>query len=488
MIKKHYTVLQLNKLNSLAQAASAHLTANRLIAAERCYRQLIEQAPLIPEAYNNLGTVLKEQGRIAESHKCFKKSLQLRPHYPSAHSNLLFTLHYETGQTLAGLQVAHTDWAKSQLLKKPSLREHAPRKKSDDHSIITIGLVSPDFYYHPVAVFLLPWLLNRNSQRVRLIAYSDRLREDPMTQKIRDLVDVWRPIHGQTDTTVLHRIKEDHVDILIDLAGHTAGNRLTLFAQRGAPNQVSWLGYWSTTGVPAMDALFMDDVSLLPGDEIYFTEKVIRLKSLRFCYSPPEYAPAVCEAPAQKNGFITFGSFNNLGKITGEVVQTWATILHQAPKSRLILKWKSLGDEETREKLLVSFAACGVPRERIECRGWSQHIAMLKEYGDIDIALDTFPFSGGLTSCDALFMGVPVLTLPGELPISRQTTSFLHAMGMIEWVAEDREDYIERAVKWAQSAESLSVIRAAIRNRLLSSMVCDGKAYADAIEDALEHL
>ena len=232
----------------------------------------------------------------------------------------------------------------------------------------------------------------------------------------------------------------------------------------------------------------MDDVSLLPGDEIHFTEKIIRLKSLRFCYSPPEYAPAVSEAPAKKNEFITFGSFNNLGKITEEVVQTWAAILRQAPDSRLVLKWKSLGDDETREKLFASFVACGVPRDRIECRGWSQHLAMLKEYGDIDIALDTFPFSGGLTSCDALYMGVPVLTLPGELPISRQTTSFLHAMGMTEWIAKDREDYIARAVQWAQAAEALSVLRAGIRNRMLSSIVCDGKAYARAIEDAFEHL
>ena len=469
-----------------AAQANQALAAHRLADAERVFRQVIALGGALPEAHNNLGSVLKEQGRLGEAQAAFEQAVTLRPDYASAHSNWLFTLQYASGQTLAKLRAAHEDWARQQLQGITPADPAAFERKGDGP--IVVGLVSPDLYAHPVGVFLLPWLERHDRGRFQLIAYADSERDDPIARRIRAAVEGWRPIAGQDDEAVAKQIAADRVDILIDLAGHTAGNRLKLFARRAAPIQVSWLGYSATTGVPAMDAVLMDAYTAPPGVEAGFTEQLVRLDGLRFCYTPPEYAPAVSSAPISQKGYVTFGSFNNLAKVTPEVIEAWAAILKAVPAARLVLKWKSLGDAETRERLVATFVQHGIDAARIECRGWSSHPQMLAEYGEIDIALDPFPFSGGLTSCDALYMGVPVLTLPGELPISRQTGSFLDALRLTDWIASSREDYIDKAVNLANRADLLESLRQSLREKMLASRLCDGTAYARAIESALSAL
>lgn len=469
-----------------AQQAADAFNRQQLVRAERLYRQILAHAPNIPEAHNNLGTVLKEQGRLTEAAAAFKQAFALRPDYISAHSNWLFTLQYAPGQTLADLRAAHEAWARQHLKGIVPTDPTAFERKRDGP--IIVGLVSPDLYAHPVGVFLLPWLEHHDRARFQLIAYADSDRDDPIARRIRTAVHTWRPIAGLNDDALANLIAQDRIDILIDLAGHTAGNRLKLFARRVAPVQVSWLGYSATTAVPAMDAVLMDAYTAPPGVEAGFTEELIRLDGLRFCYTPPDYAPAVAPAPTLQKGYVAFGSFNNLAKVTPEVIETWAAILKAVPAARLVLKWKSLGDAETRDRLLAAFAQHGIEGARIDCRGWSSHPQMLAEYGDIDIALDPFPFSGGLTSCDALYMGVPVLTLPGELPISRQTGSFLEALGLSEWIAASREDYIDKAVRFASRVDALKHLRQTLRDKMLASRLCDGAAYARAIESALSAL
>lgn len=481
MRKLKATALQ--ALAEQVELANTALAQHRLCEAELLYRQIIAQAPRIPEVQNNLGTVLKEQGRLLEAGAAFQRAVALRPDYTSAHSNWLFTLQYAPGQTLPGLRAAHEDWARQQLQGITPADPAAFARKGDGP--IVVGLVSPDFYAHPVGVFLLPWLERHDRGRFQLIAYADSERDDPIARRIRAAVDGWRPIAGQDDEAVAKQIAADQVDILIDLAGHTAGNRLKLFARRAAPIQVSWLGYSATTGVPAMDAVLMDAYTAPPGVEAGFTEQLIRLDGLRFCYTPPEYAPAVSLAPILQKGYVTFGSFNNLAKVTPEVIEILAAILKAVPNARLLLKWKSLSDAETRDRLVTAFVHLDIDAARIECRGWSSHPQMLAEYGEIDIALDPFPFSGGLTSCDALYMAVPVLTLPGELPISRQTGSFLDALGLNEWIALSREDYIDKAVHLASRADLLESLRQSLREKMLASRLCDGEAYTRAIESAL---
>jgi len=476
----------LQALAEQVEAANLALAQHRLCEAERLYRQIIAQVPKIPEVHNNLGTVLKEQGRLREAGAAFERAVALRPDYTSAHSNLLFTLQYAPGQTLAGLRVAHEDWARQQLQDLTPADPASFVRKGDGP--LVVGLVSPDLYAHPVGVFLLPWLEHHDRARFQLIAYADSERDDPIARRIRAAVDDWHTIAGRDDKAVTKQIAADRVDILIDLAGHTAGNHLKLFARRAAPIQVSWLGYSATTGIPVMDAVLMDAYTAPPGVEEGFTEQLVRLDGLRFCYTPPPYAPAVSPAPILQKGYVTFGSFNNLAKLTPEVIETWAAILKAVPAARLVLKWKSLGDAETRDRLVAAFVQHGIEAARIECRSWSSHPQMLAEYGDIDIALDPFPFSGGLTSCDALYMGVPVLTLPGELPISRQTGSFLEALGLSEWIAASREDYIDKAVRFASRVDALKHLRQTLRDKMLASRLCDGAAYARAIESALSAL
>ena len=475
---------RLLKIAELIEHGNKNLLQNRLAEAEQAYRQVTAIASEIPEAHNNLGTVLKEQGLINAAQASFEQALKLEPGYASAHSNLLFTLHYKEGQTLAELRQAHETWAAMHCADL-SVPDQLPVQSKVASETITVGLVSPDLYYHPAGVFLYPWLAHSDSRQFRLIVYADNQRKDGMTQRLRRKVALWRDIHGQSDEIVRSQIRADGVDILIDLAGHTAGHRLRLFAGRVAPVQVSWIGYPSTTGVPAMDYILMDSYCAPEGYESFFTEQLIRLEGLRFCYTPPDYAPLVADTPCLAKGYVTFGSFNNLAKLTPAVLQTWVEILRQVPKSRLMLKWKSLSDPQTQERIRVIFVEQGIAAERIECRDWSQHSEMLSEYGEIDIALDPFPFSGGLTSCDALYMGVPIMTVAGELPISRQTASFLHTLDLNGWIAEDRGAYIEKAVAFTQEAQRLNDLRQSLRERMLASHLCDGAAYARSIETAL---
>lgn len=479
-------VKTLQQAAQLIDEGNNHFSDLRLVQAVDCYRQVISIAPTIPEAHNNLGSSLREQGLISEAISCFEYAIKLRQNYASAHSNLLFTQHYAAGQTPAELLASHEVWALAQLT-GISTQSFPLQSPTPAHPLI-IGLLSPDLYYHPVGVFLLPWLIHHNRQHYKLIAYLDNPNEDGMTRQITAQVTSWRHVDGMDDAALIQQIGSDRIDILIDLAGHTAGNRLKVFAHRAAPVQVSWLGYSSTTAVPAMDYILMDDYLAPTGYEDFCTEKLIRLEGLRFCYTPPPYASAVLPSPVLSKGYVTFGSFNNLAKLTPDVLQTWAEILRCVPDSRLVLKWKSLADPETQERLRTVFTQHGLALDRLDCRGWSNHPAMLTEYGDIDIALDPFPFSGGLTSCDALYMGVPIITLAGELPIGRQTASLLNALGLDELIANNRVDYIKKAVALALDLSRIDTLRRNLRNQVLASRLCDGAAYARSIEKALSDM
>lgn len=472
-------------LIDLVNQGNLALHHNRLIEAEALYQQAIQIKRDIPEAYNNLGTVLKEQGKLDAAKKAFQKALALRPNYASAHSNLLFTLHYEQNQTLQGLRKAHEQWAKQQLSKKQSRKTNIPINPTQP---IKIGILSPDLYYHPVGIFIYPWLAQRDKQSYELIVYHDTGRIDQFTQQIQQQVDQFKPVAGMSDAQLSALIQSDGITLLIELSGHTAGNRLPMLSARVAPIQVSWIGYPSTTGVANIDYVFMDHYVAPVGYESGFTEQVVRLSGLRFCYTPPSYAPLVTAMPSLQKGCITFGSFNNLAKLTPEVISAWSKILQSTPNSRLRLKWKSLNDEATRQFVKEQFQQQGIEPDRIECRGWSSHPEMLSEYGDVDIALDPFPFSGGLTSCDALYMGVPIVTLAGKLPISRQTASFLHAMGKNDWIANTIEDYVRIAVTLAEQVTSLTETRQGLRVEMMSSDLGDAKRFASSVDQAITSL
>lgn len=455
----------------------------RLEIAGQWFRDAIARNPALPEAYNNLGSVLKEQGRVPEAIDCFRRAIELRPDYASAHSNLLFVLHYLPGMTQSRLKAEHQAWTARQAV--PSTPSPASAPPRPGHTL-SVGFVSADLYRHPVGVFLAPFALHHDRQRIRTVYYSDTTREDDLTRTIRSTAGIWRQTHGVSDDTLARQIAEDGIDVLVDLAGHTAGNRLRLFARRAAPVQASWIGYFNTTGIPAMDAILMDATTAPPGTDDAFCERVIRL-STRFCYLPPDYAPAVGAPPCGSTGSFAFGSFNNLAKLTHEVTGLWAEILRRTDDTRLILKWRSLADDGTRRRIEQAFAAHGIDAGRVVLRGWSGHRDSLAEYADVDLALDPFPFSGGLTSCDALYMGVPVLTWSGELPVSRQTAAILNAIGLEDFTCESREDFLRRAVAMASASAHARLVelRQTLRDRMLRSPLCDGRRHAAEVADAL---
>jgi predicted O-linked N-acetylglucosamine transferase (SPINDLY family) len=248
--------------------------------------------------------------------------------------------------------------------------------------------------------------------------------------------------------------------------------------------QASWLGFFGSTGLNAIDYLVMDRFAVPPGDERAYPEAIVRLPHGRFCYAPPDYAPAPADPPSLRRGFVTFGSFNHVAKIGAGVVSLWAEVLEATPSSRLVLKWKTLDEPAVRSRLIAAFREHGVEVDRLDLRGFSPHRAMLEQYGEIDVALDPFPFGGGLTSCEALWMGAPVVTWPGDRPASRQTAGFLGTIGLCECVASSAADYVARATALAADPRRLAALRHSLRGRMAASPLCDGPRFTRALETA----
>ena len=373
------------------------------------------------------------------------------------------------------------DWAMARaggIRPRPAMQPLADRP-------LRIGYVSADFCQHTVGLFVKDALKAHDPSRVQVFAYSAGQVKDWVTDEIRAAC-TFRDVTALDDAALASQIRTDGIDVLIDLSGHTAGSRLTTFAHRPAPVMVSWLGYFATTGLPCMDAVLLDSWHAPLGTEAQFVEPILRLPAGRFCYQPVPWAPAeVAPPPVERNGHITFGCFNNTAKFNDGVFDAWARVLHAVPDARLILKWRTFNDEAFRQQVTDAFKARGIPAERIELRGPSFHADLLKEYADIDIALDPFPFTGGLTSCEALWMGVPVVTWPQTRVVSRQTHAFLHQIGLPELSAKDADDYVRIAVELANDRERLTQLQTTLRDRMRASPLMNVAGFTRQLEDTL---
>jgi protein O-GlcNAc transferase len=457
----------------------------RFAEAVASFEQALALKPVFAEARNNLGNVLKEQGRLEEALECYEQVLALKPDYSEAHSNLLMSQHYVGRISNGELLAAALRFGAQFTGKAPARRfanDRSPARR------LRIGYVSGDFRQHPGGFLLARVLEAHDRAGFEIFCYANQTKVDDMTRRLQGAADHWRPILGLSNAEAADLILRDGIDILVDLSGHTAKNRLSLFALRPAPVQACWLGYFGTTGLGAMDYLIMDEAAVPQGEERWYSEALVRLPYGRFCYAPPDYAPAPVDPPALRRGYATFGSFNNIAKLGPEVVNLWADVLRAAPGSRLLLKWKALDDASARRRLGEAFAGAGVGEERLELRGFSRHADMLAEYGEIDIALDPFPFGGGLTSCEALWMGVPVVTLPGDRPASRQTIGFLRHVGLEDCVAATPADYVARAAALAADPGRLMGLRQAMRPRMAASPLCDGAVFTPTLEAAFRQM
>jgi protein O-GlcNAc transferase len=452
-----------------------------LAAYERA-RTLLPDEALI---HYNLAIALLALGRTQEAFAASCRAVELEPDYVTAHSNVLLCMTYQGEGSAADSLAAHKAWDQlhSEPLKPASVL-HANGR--DPERRLKIGYVSCDFQAHPVGWLLANVLPAHDKANVEVFCYANDVIEDEITDRLKAGADHWRDITGETDEAVAARVRQDEIDILLDLTGHTGRNRLLTFARKPAPVQVSWLGYPGTTGMSAMDYLIMDAVTVPAGAEDGCSEALVRLPHGRFCYAPPSFAPAVSDRP--QGSVVVFGSFNHLAKLGPEVVRLWAGVLSAVPQSRLVLKWAALSEHSARERLKMAFAAEGIGADRLELRGSSPHADMLGEYGDIDIALDPFPYSGGMTSAEALWMGVPVVTWPGDRIASRQTVAFLTELGLTDLAASSADDYVRIAAELAGDPARRAELRRTLRPRMAGSPLTDGTQFTPGLEAAYRQM
>lgn len=455
-----------------------------LSGSETALRQAISLEPQLAKAFGNLAGVLLDQDRAEEAETCFKQVLALDPSDEKAHSNFLLCQNY-TETEPAKLFDRHKEWASHH---KNGL-SHAPTGAPERNARIRIGYVSGDFRRHSVANFFEPLLKHRDGARFETYCYANLENPDSVTEHLKSLSDHWRWVAGLDDSNLLKTIRDDRIDILIDLSGHTAGNRLPVFQQKAAPVQATWLGYPNTTGLKEIAFRITDSIVDPPGAETFWTERLVRLEGGFLCYSPPPDSPPVATPPCLASGIVTFGSFNNMRKVTPDVLSVWARILNRIPNARLILKARTLADPANAERLRAAFGALGIAAHRLELRGPVDEIKdHLAAYADIDIALDPFPYNGTTTSCEALWMGVPVITYKGNRHAERVGSSILTRIGLSDWVADNVENYVETAIQKADDLEGLARIRGALRNQMLHSELCDDIGFAHRMETAFEQM
>ncbi|MEW6259900.1 MAG: tetratricopeptide repeat protein [Thermodesulfobacteriota bacterium] len=460
---------------------------DRFTDAITSFRNALSIDDAQPETLNNLGHVLLMQGDVGVGLQYIRKAWDIKPDYWDAGSNLLMGLHYAGPIDPQMIFRAHRIWGDRVMthVQRPDESPTVfPRNRLNGDKI-RIGYVSPDFRTHSVAYFIEPILAHHDRRRFHITAYSDAAIEDETSQRIKGYVDVWRKIAHCSNEDVFQQIREDGIDLLVDLAGHTARNRLVLFARRPAPVQVTYLGYPDTTGLKTMDYRLTDVDADPPGmTESLHTERLLRLETGFLCYRPREDAPEVAPAPCTRTGFVTFASFNNLAKISDIVLDAWCRILQRTPGSRMIVKAQPLRDVEVRQWLIKRFVDRGVDSDRIRMEGMLSYRDHLGLYNDVDIALDTFPYHGTTTTCEALWMGVPVLTAAGRTHVSRVGCSILHRIGMDELVAFSLEDYVEKAVELAIDNRRLVLLRQGMRHRIRASTLVDGRSVTGCLEKA----
>ena len=458
----------------------------RLEEAEKNYRQAIKINPHHAIAYANLGNVLQELGRFTEAESCYRHALKINPDYAEAYGNLLFSLNY-TLDCPQSLRLAEAKKYGALVAKKANTKftrwlcHPTPTK-------LRIGLVSGDLYHHPVSYFLESLLLHCDKTQFELIAYPTYRKVDEMTLLLQSYFTAWKPLFDLSDFAAAQMIHNDALHILVDLSGYTGHNRLPVFAFKPAPLQISWLGYWATTGVAEMDYILVDNIGVPEQAKSHFSEKVCYLPDTRLCFTVPPFEIAVSPLPALKNGFITFGCFQNLSKVTEQVLRVWANILTQLPQARLRFQAKQLREESFAIQFYQRLAFVGIDTQQVDLYSISDRATYLNSYAEVDVVLDTFPFPGGTTTCEALWMGVPTLTLAGESLIARQGASLLTAAGLPDWIVDNEEDYISQAVKLAKQTDYLSVLRCNLRAQVLASPLFDGARFAKNFENTLWNL
>jgi predicted O-linked N-acetylglucosamine transferase (SPINDLY family) len=456
--------------------------------AVAAYRRALALKPDFAEVYNNLGTALGEMGLSEEASAVFRQALAFDSNMSAAHSNLLCSFHYLPSYGLEVIAEEHRRWNRQHGV--PLAQFMVPHGNNrDPERRLRIGYVSPDFRQHAVAPMVLPLVASHDRSGFEIFCYGQVERPDAMTERFRQAADHWRDTTVWSDDQMAAAIRQDQIDILVDLAGHTAGNRLLVFARKPAPVQVARQGYPDTTGLETIDYRISDSYADPPGlsDRLH-TEKLVRLPETNWIYQPSEEAIALEVTPLAE-GPVTFGCFNNLAKVTEPMLRLWAKILAAVPGSRLLLKARALATESVQARVRAILAQEGIAPERVELGGWRmtarEHLAL---YNRVAIALDPFPYQGTTTTCEALWMGVPVVSLAGQTHVSRVGVSLLHNVGLPELIGQNAEEYVRIAVALAQDRRRLEELRAGLRERMRQSPLLDWSSFARHMEAAYRQM
>lgn len=467
------------------------LTFN-LEESRSCYSRVLAIKPTpadpVPANFNAtvhhyLANVLKAQGKMKEANVYYRQVLSLDPDNAGARSDMLLALNYDPPDAELVFE-EHMNWGRLHGYAGPAVYQY--RQSRDPDRPLRIGYVSPDLYHHAVTFFFEPLLAEHDRSRYVPFCYSASKKTDFVTARLQSLGVQWRNVFAMNDEQLANQVHADQIDILVDLAGHMGENRLPVFSRKAAPIQVSWLGYPNTTGLTSIDYRLTDAIADPHGlTDRFYAEGLVRLPRGFLCYRPPESAPTVGPLPFLANGVITFGSFNNLSKITVDTIESWSSILHAVPRSRLILKNASFTDVPTQQPYYQKFEKHGIARDQLDFRGMHRELTDHQSvYNEIDVALDPFPYNGATTTCESLWMGVPVITLAGDRHAGRVGASIITQLKMTELIADGPDDYIRIAVDLANNTAHLSDMRNSLRSRMAASPLCDAKAFAKDVEEA----
>jgi protein O-GlcNAc transferase len=451
--------------------------------AQRIFERVIQAHPGHAVAEQQLGELAMDAGdhSIAATH--FHRVLRANPSDLDVQSNLIFLENYQGSASQSAIYRRARQYAT--LLEDQARQPKSWPNEPDPDRPLRIGFVSGDLRFHPVGQFFFAVVQQlAGSPELELYAYPTLRRGDELTSRIRSHIPHWIPIAGLSDDQASARIAADAIDILVDLSGHTGKHRLGVFARKPAPVQITWLGYFGTTGLTRIDYLIAGPWDIPNAEEAHYSEKIWRLPHTRLCFSRPSAEVAVAPLPAERTGNMTFGCFNNLKKINEPVIQLWTRILKSIPGARLMLKASQLDNEEVRAATTRRLQQAGLDSSRLILEGPSRFDRYLAAYQHVDIALDPFPYTGGTTTIQALWMGVPVLSLAGDRLLARQGESMLKALGMDEWIAASEMDYLNLALHHAGSIDVLRNLRAELRVRLEKSPLMDASRFAADLETA----
>ncbi|HEX4523292.1 MAG TPA: tetratricopeptide repeat protein [Casimicrobiaceae bacterium] len=479
-----------NHVETWVNLANTLYAQDDVDAAVDGYRKALAIKPDHALAWLNIGAPLQAQGNLDAAIESFRKALSLRPDYAEAHSGLLFLMsfdpHYSPGQRLAEAQrYGAAVMARARPYQRWKVDAGTGAANAGP---LRVGLVSGDLRTHPVGFFVESIIAHLDPNRIELVAYTTLSTEDETTARIKPRFAAWNSIAGLSDQAAAARIHGDGIHILVDLAGHTAHNRLPILAWKPAPVQASWLGYFATTGVPTIDYLLADRESVPESIQDEFTETIWYLPDTRFCFTPPADSTRLQPAPppALRNGSITFGCFQNPLKLNDQVLAAWGRILAALPDARLLVLNRHLRYAPARARMADRLSRSGIAPERLAMVGVVPRDEYLATHAGVDIILDTFPYPGATTTCEALWMGVPTLTLAGDTLVSRQGASLLRCVGLDDWVASDVDDYVARALAHAADVDGLAALRSELRQRALASPLFDATRFARNFEAALE--